>query len=90
MSKPVFTDIGSSWLCVSSETGRLYVFTPQGFAKLVENYRLGNCIVTEKGLARYSDEQWMPGSALAWTRQHEAAREKAKRRAMMPRWSKRC
>lgn len=87
MSKPVFTDIGSSWLCVSSETGRMYIFTEQGLTKLIKNYRLGKCPVTEKGLARYS-EQWLSGCTLTWAGQHKVAREKAKRKAMMPRWSK--
>jgi hypothetical protein len=50
--KPVFREIGGDgWLCKSQCT---YIFSDYGLSKLITNYRLGNCKITEKGLVRYS------------------------------------
>ncbi len=47
-------------------SGDLFVFTRQQYKKMLENFALGNCPVTTKGLRRYSTA-W--GSGTEWWNQ---------------------
>lgn len=47
-------------------SGYLFVFTRQQYNLMLENYALGNCLVTTKGLVRYCNAY---GSGLNWWKQ---------------------